>query len=442
MSGFQFYNNRSGVPSRMITYGKRGILGINNNPVLNYLKVNNLTSDNMVITGKEGIKKEGKIIYNEKSINYYDGNEWIMLRNFNYKNIVQNPLLKNMSFDGPVVHVSTNGNNSNNGKNLKNAYLTIQHAIDTISKTGGIILVHPGVYSLSTSILINELENITLLGVEGAKNTIITRPDYTLDDEYRLLTVIESPSTYVNGFTFENGHSLSSGGEKLAGNGGGILLVAGDDPPGDTGATVEDCIIRNCFATQYGGGIHIDDKKGLISRCIVDNCNVTASGLNGGGGISLRYEGYAFNCLVSRCNGAFGSLLCNLGICRVYNCTVAGNGPNSSGIVLSGSTVSGHRIYNCISFENAPNDIVVASGLSDITNTINSNNLGTNASTADPLFQDSDSGDYRIDSTSPAINYGISLSLERDLMQNRIVNNDIGCYQYTPKSIDIFQSNY
>jgi hypothetical protein len=121
---------------------------------------------------------------------------------------------------------------------------------------------------------------------------------------------------------------------------------------------------------------------------------------------------------------------------------VAGNGPNSSGIVLSGSTVSGHRIYNCISFENAPNDIVVASGLSDITNTINSNNLGTNASTADPLFQDSDSGDYRIDSTSPAINYGISLSLERDLMQNRIVNNDIGCYQYTPKSIDIFQSNY
>lgn len=318
---------------------------------------------------------------------------------------------------------------------LKMHFLTIQKGIDSLSSSGGVVLVYPGVYSLNQSLLIDQQENVNLISMDGAKYTVITRPDYDsqLQNDYRLLTVNKSPTTYVNGFTFRNGYSILNGqsGDILQGNGGGILLSDDTNPSGDTGAVVEDCIIKDCYAFQYGGGIHINDKKGLISRCIVDNCNVEITGYNAGGGISLRWEGYARNCLVTNCNAVYGAVLCYNGICQVHQCTVVNNGPNSSGIILFGGSSPGHQVYNCISYNNTPNDIVVVSGASDIQNTLSSNGLGTNPLSSDPLFKNSNEGDYTLSYNSPALGHGItSLSYPKDLKLYEIINNDIGCYQY------------
>lgn len=376
-----------------------------------------------------------------KKINILDDkvNEVDIIGLSDYREKVSNPLI---SFyrdeNSEIIFISDNdGSDDNNGTSRDKAFKTIQKGIDSLPDEGGIILVYPGSYSLSQSLLIDQKDsNISILGVKGSKYTIITRPEFEDDnDDYRLLTIRRSPNVYINGFTFENGHTVLSGNDTYeSGNGGAILITDNEDPPNGIGAIIEDCLIKNCFAAQYGGGIHINDKRGTISRCIVDSCNCTVSGLNGGGGISLRFEGYARNCLVINCNTIYGAILCHSGICQVHNCTVADNGPNSSGIVLFNGSSPGHQVYNCISDSNAPNDISVVGGNSDIQNCISSEGVGTNGtSTFTGGFINKNESDYRIPYNSNAIDYGIDLPYQWDLDKERKTSKDIGCYNFIPK---------
>lgn len=213
---------------------------------------------------------------------------------------------------------------------------------------------------------------------------------------------------------------------------------------------LQDSIIRNCYCDLNGGGVHVFDKKNKIQRCIVYNCEsgINPAGIQGGAGIAMRWEASANNCLVTRCTGNVAGIYVQSGVCEVAFCTAVENTLTPSFGFVGGitflQTAAGTTCYNNISYfnedplSNSVNGITTVNLIgpvdiqgNDATNIVITGNTG-----ADPEFVNIPYLNYRLEPTSPAIGLGIDTDHTRDLLQNEIINNDAGSYQFTPSFFD------
>ena len=165
---------------------------------------------------------------------------------------------------------------------------------------------------------------------------------------------------------------------------------------------------NNCCA---GGGTGSDN----ASTYSLYNCTLTGNRAGIGGG---AYKVSLYNCIltgnsISGYNGngyGGGALLCNL-----YNCTVTSNNSFSSYDSIGGGVMA-CRLYNCIVYFNTAktrdsnwSGSTYLGGVMSFTNTCTtpaSNGWAVGNTTDDPMFVNTNSGNYRLSARSPCINAG------------------------------------
>ncbi|MBT5268236.1 MAG: hypothetical protein HOL70_02170, partial [Candidatus Marinimicrobia bacterium] len=169
---------------------------------------------------------------------------------------------ENMTNHGPVWHVSTSGDDSNDGSQTSQ-FATIQVGIDT-AVDGDTVLVQPGTY----------VENINFNGkniVVGSLFLTTQDTSYisqtTIDGSQSGSVVIiasgEDSSTELVGFTITNG---------LATNGGGIKC-------GHSDPKLRSLIITGCTSIGSAAGIYLEHSEATIAECKI----YSNTGANSGG---------------------------------------------------------------------------------------------------------------------------------------------------------------
>lgn len=347
------------------------------------------------------------------------------------------------------------------------SYVTIQSAISAASN-GDTILVAPGTYHehLTTN------GNNVVLGswyLTTADPTYIGTTVIDGSQSGRVLTVnnFEDSTCRIIGFTIRNGNSSYESGS----TGGGGILIA------DASPVVENCVIENCSAPAYGGGVSITGSGsyaivrnttirnsvaghsggGLFlgdvsSDAVVENCIITGNSITcacdfngGGGGVNITHRGKLVNCLVTN-NSAPGASVGGGGVFCDW-----GNYYGSQGIIITGSTIAyntalehggtgyvidGGDYRNCIIYGNtdANNGVSNTNGgnyyycCSDILPTGGGNISG------DPQFVNPGLGNFRLNAGSPCINAGNNYfnTSSSDLDGNPRVAGvvDMGAYEF------------
>ena len=147
---------------------------------------------------------------------------------------------------------------------------------------GDLVLVEPGTYLLSTTLVINA--GVTLRSARGAGSTVLDA-----QGNCRVLS-IANENAAVDGFTIRNGASADDGGgvhtvegavlqnctivsNTAARHGGGVYAAAG--------ASVERCLITRNAAVERGGGLFAEAGVRL------DFCDVNSNQGGDGGGLYL-----------------------------------------------------------------------------------------------------------------------------------------------------------
>ncbi|NLX25725.1 MAG: PKD domain-containing protein [Lentisphaerae bacterium] len=213
-----------------------------------------------------------------------------------------------LSIEESAIHVSPDGNDSNDGTSWASAKKTIQAGVDAQNFLGGGVLVGSGSYSLTNEIVVDK--QVRIIGVDG--------PDSTKVDgqgQVRCFNLGDS-ACVVEGLTITNGYS--------SGSGGGIYC---------SGASIlTNCTITGNSAFQYGGGMYYGT---------VNNCTITGNSAGSGGGMR---GGTANNCTITGNSAAQngGGMLYG----TVNNCILSGNsagmGGGISGVVANNCTISGN----------------------------------------------------------------------------------------------------
>lgn len=310
-----------------------------------------------------------------------------------------------------TLYVSTNSVLDGPGTAWSNAFHVIQNAVDAASG-GYTILVTNGVYDVGGAVAPGQglssrvciATNLSLVSVNGPEVTRIVGHYDDLGDlegngpyAVRGLYLVDGAS--VTGFTIEDGHTFISGGVWLDWAGGGVLF--------DGGGILRRCIIRDCSARFFGGGVEYDEGGRLESCLVVDNISAQ------GGGMDFSYGG------------------------EILNCTVSANHASQDGGGIS--CLYGGMVSNTIVWANTSDG---ANDNIDITGVGHSFDYacttpdpgGTSNLTANPLFTNTGSENYRLLYSSPCIDRGTNVAaLTADLDgTTRVINAviDLGAYEY------------
>jgi len=313
--------------------------------------------------------------------------------------------------DGPIpdsVYVNQSYTLSTTGW-LYDKFNTIADAISKIADNGT-IYVYNGTYNQTDELYIDRPMN--LIG-ENRTQTIIQRNG---TKQHRLLTIENLWDNYstIDGFTFQGGYANMSNRNGIGGN---ILIV------NSLNATINNSIIKDGFAAQYGGGIQLE-AGGNLKNSTVHNCAVTSTGMNAGGGISLRYGGNVVDyCYIVNNTGSVGGgVLLKYGANppyqnKVIHCTIANNTAYGylgayygGGIASQGEGWTTSEIHDSIVYYNTPNNILDVDGSLDIDNVkyscVAPDWGGTGNVGYEPFFVFNSSGsieeNYRLFSASPA----------------------------------------
>lgn len=213
-------------------------------------------------------------------------------------------------------------------------------------------------------------------------------------------------------------------------------------------------IIENNTAAEYGGGVFVrhgytGTRNFSMDKCIIRN-NSAVDGV--GVYVANRVLSVFTNCLFyGNNNSDEGAALCiydsdvtMTATLTMVNCTVADNVANGGGTDVGGVDVKGAasaKIYNSVFRSNTFRDIDNGLGANPtVGNTIYQSvgtitNAGGNLPGSNPLFVNSGSGDYRIQTGSPAINAGAAVIAgvtvpTTDLVStSRSGNPDMGAYE-------------
>ncbi|MDF7825274.1 choice-of-anchor Q domain-containing protein [Pontiellaceae bacterium B12227] len=175
--------------------------------------------------------------------------------------------------DFNTLYVSTNGNDSADGRSWAASKQTIQAAIDAQEFIGGKVIISNGVYELTETLLIEN--EIQLIGLNGAEYTIIDGGSSNQYTGVGCLDIADNHTT-VYGITFRNGNNQES---TKGYSGGGVLCGYSLSPQ------IENCIFESNAATRGGAMAY-----GTAINCVFTN-NWCLSGEGGG-----LYLGHAQGC--------------------------------------------------------------------------------------------------------------------------------------------------
>jgi hypothetical protein len=341
-----------------------------------------------------------------------------------------------------TMYVATNACGTADGTNWANATSNLQWAIDTISSSSptNTVWVSNGVYNAggvtnypsgSKGVLTNRVAIWKAITVRSANNdpanTIIMGAKDTVggtpsNGPAAVRCVYMNAGSTLIGFTLTNGATLASGGGDYDTYGGGAYC---GEPPA---AIISNCVLTGNSA-KYAGGAD----GGALYNCMV----IGNSAYRGGG----KKGGTLYNCIII-CNSAeqyggaaFGSSILN-------NCTVVGNSSLGGG----GGVYQNTKCLNCIVAFNDPGG---TNNWYDTTSYFtNSCTYPTQSTwqvtdgniTNDPVFVNTNAGNYRLSQSSPCINAGLNQSWMDGAVDldgrsridrfSRIV--DMGCYEYLP----------
>ena len=267
------------------------------------------------------------------------------------------------------------------------AFATIQDGIDAADETGT-VNVAAGTYD--ENIIISAKPGIKILGAGAAVTTINGDIDGDNVGDGSVVTGNNmNADSKIEGFTITGGVAPSP----TPGRGGGLYLES-------SATTISSCNITGNSAI-YGGGIYISNTLVGSKSPKVINCLVKDNGASAmGGGIFF-----------------YGATLSP----TIMNSTIADN-------------TGGDGIYNIQASTTITNTIVYGNSASDATNsggTINISNslIGTGT---DPKFVGS--GDYHLQSGSPAIDTGTSTGAPGNdldgVFRPQGIGVDIGAFEY------------
>jgi T5SS/PEP-CTERM-associated repeat protein len=205
---------------------------------------------------------------------------------------------------------------------------------------------------------------------------------------------------------------------------------------------LEQCTFQGNAATNGGGGGVFCNGGGLVA-----GCSLTGNSAKYGGGGYCDVAGTLRNCLVvsnSAVDG--GGAACYIGG-ALQNCTVSHNTATGTGggIRCNGG---GAIVNTILYFNQALSDAEWSnvSGGSGYTNCSTFPAIGSGCRTNDPLFVNAASANYRLQPSSPCIDWGRDMgSVPTDIEgvprpldgnANGIPNWDIGAYEYVNASAD------
>ena len=322
------------------------------------------------------------------------------------------------------IHVSPTGGNVWPYDSLAKAATNINRAVN-IAPSGASILVHPGTYLLTNSLVI--WEALSIVGVEGAATTILD------GNESAPCIVSYSPETLIEGLTIQRGRA--SGNYDIYNYydfvGGGIALR--------TGGVVRACVIRNNSAGEMGGGIYV------WNGSLIDSCMIQANDSGQGGGVYLGLQSELRNCVVAYNHAAEGGGVYSSGghNPRIRNSTIVFNSADSEGggvNLYNGSIENSIVYYNEAPF--ARNWYHRRGGSGMMSNSCTFPIPTGEENIPDPpQFLDQDGGDFHLRPYSLCIDSGIQnawMDAAMDLDGNPRVSGpqpDLGAFEFQPTNL-------
>jgi hypothetical protein len=281
--------------------------------------------------------------------------------------------------------------------NVPDDFESIQAGINA-AEDGDTVLVQPGVY----------VENIRIIrrAITVASLILTTsNPAYTdstiIDGDRRASVVTISDqadeNTILRGFTLRNG---------LQERGGGINCL-------ESSPTLKNLVIVDNISNSHGGGIHCCGESSPTMEDLVIVDNVATS--NGGSGIVFCPRGGNQPSTLTRvtiCNntngrggGYGGGIWDQAGVLEIINCTIYNNSAAEGGGIHFESR-EGSSVLNSIIWANEPDQVTRDLGDCITWSNIEDGHEGEGNINEDPLFVDTDSGDYHLQWGSPCIDTG------------------------------------